>query len=128
MISKNGKISLVSSLKKSINRLGKEKHRVHFSIQVKNVVISNEMNSIKSSISVCFERGGRSSSTQEKLSYLFKSNESTGLTTIDINESLSLLVTLYYDKKSDQYQEKNVIKYLKLLINSFLYIYMYTQL
>ncbi len=90
------------------------KMRYRIEILSVNVPIDHSSFSDNCLVNVCFERGGKLSSTSD-ISYSSPSNaKSTEISTSDnaksteisINQMLELMVTLYKDRKSGKFQEK----------------------
>ncbi len=98
---------------KKVAHLGSEKMKVVFTVEVKQIIFGGVAYSEFDGavLSVCFERGGRLASSTDRLFNADKSNANT----LDVNQPLSLAVTLYRDG-SGALQEKTgtlILRHLK---------------
>jgi hypothetical protein len=95
---------MFGAAKKRASRVGLKPVRVLFSIQVESVILTR-LSPVKDEavVSVCFERGGKVSSTSnvtvEKPAY-------TREVVIPFNEKIELVATVYKDVRTGRFQEK----------------------
>jgi hypothetical protein len=97
-------MSMLTKAKKKMLRVGTEPVKVLFTVVVDYVQLK-DVTSVESGtmLSVCFERGGKISATKDK-EFVYQYNH--GPKTFVVNETLSLIATLYKEK-SGRYQEKS---------------------
>ena len=97
---------MFSSAKKHVKRIGLTSHKVLFNVEVQSIMIPSIL-SKSAAMSICFERGGKISSSKNHQILQSKDNE-----TIIINETLSLMATLYREKdgKFQKKQGKIVVR------------------
>ena len=87
-----------------LHRLGAESIKCVFTIDVKRVILGGDTfyDYDGNTLSVCFERGGKLASSKDKI---FNSERNTSHV-LNVDEKLSLVVTLYKDKDNGEFQEK----------------------
>ena len=90
---------------KQLQRAGCDNVKVLFTIDV-DYITFKDVNTIESGsiLSVCLERGGKISATANK-EFTYQYNH--GPKTFVVKEKVSIMATLYRDKKSGRFQEKS---------------------
>ena len=102
---------MFSSARKHIKRVGLTSNKVLYNVEIKTVTIPGIL-SKNSVMSICFERGGKIASSKNYQT--LQSNENT---TISINETLSLMATLYREKNGSFQIKKGKIVLRELIQN-----------
>lgn len=99
---------MFGTAKKHANRVGCLPAKFMFTVHIKSVMLPKDSPLIGSGtiLSVCFERGGKISSTNNKSCDVSRQDPKGTLSVIDINEKVELIATLYMDPHTNKYQEK----------------------
>lgn len=100
---------MFGTAKKHASRVGCLPAKFMFTVHIKSVLLPKDSPLISSGtiLSVCFERGGKISSTNNKSCDVSRQDPKGTLSIIDINEKVELIATLYKDPKTNLYQEKS---------------------
>ena len=101
----------INSARKHVKRIGLTTHKVLYSVEVKTIMIPSIL-SKNAIMSICFERGGKISSSKNH--QILQSKENV---TVSVNETLALMATLYREK-SGVFQKKQGKIVLRELIQS----------
>lgn len=102
---------MFSSARKAVNRIGLTNHKVLFTIEIKTIMVPSIL-SKNAIMSICFERGGKISSSKNH--QILASQENV---TINVNETLQLMATLYREKNG-RFQKKQGKIVLRELVQS----------
>jgi hypothetical protein len=101
----------MKTMKKHSNRAGCQKCKVLFSINISGIILPNDSAiSPGSVISICFERGGKISTTKNKVLEAEKceniEHNGSNVLFFPIEEKVELVSTIFKDIKTGQYQSK----------------------